>query len=133
MQPVDQSTVTPTEGDCMRAVVASLFDLPLDAVPHFMRFNEKDWWRVYLGFFWALGWEVGEWKTEGEIDPDSGIDGFFDAAVPSKTFPSSKHAVVIDSRGVVVHDPNPNKLWLGVNVLESGDLVGYYTMRRIDT
>ena len=50
------------------------------------------------------------------------IDGFVMASVPSRTFKDVGHSVVMDLKGLIVHDPNPNRKWQDVNVLESGDL-----------
>lgn len=130
MIPVDQTIVTGTEGDCVRATVATLLNLPIDAVPHFIRFTDDQWWGVYCAFMWALGWEVLGAESKGTPDPALSLNGYFDASVPSRTFPGKSHAVVIDCDGVVVHDPNPNKLWLGVNVIESGDLREWYHVRK---
>ena len=50
------------------------------------------------------------------------INGFIDATVNSKTFEGTTHAVITDLNGVVVHDPNPNQLWMGINIWDTGDL-----------
>ena len=44
------------------------------------------------------------------------------ASVPSHSFEGLGHSVVMDINGLVVHDPNPNKAWEGINVLGTGDL-----------
>ena len=50
------------------------------------------------------------------------IDGFVMASVPSDFFEGCTHSVVMDLKGVVVHDPSPNKQWQDKNALESGQL-----------
>ena len=132
MRKVDQQIVCPETGDCARAVVASLLGLDLDQVPNFRRFPEDEWFNVFWYFLYSLGWEyVGEAKPSKYVllEEDS-IDGFFDATVASKTFPEQKHAVILDMTGTVVHDPNPNKLWLGENVVESGELLSWFMFKR---
>jgi hypothetical protein len=47
MTPVFQTTFGPTEGNCWQACLASVLDLPLDAVPEFaagMGPGNADWW-----------------------------------------------------------------------------------------
>lgn len=44
------------------------------------------------------------------------------ASVKSKTFEDVGHSVIMDMDGIVAHDPNTNRLWQDVNILESGDL-----------
>lgn len=43
-------------GNCMQTAVASLLDLPLDEVPHFVA--EADWWGSYLNFVRARGLQL---------------------------------------------------------------------------
>ena len=81
----------------------------------------------------SVGWQYeGQAKLTSRVllEEDS-INGFFEAAVPSRTFEGKSHAVTINIKGMVVHDPNPNKLWLGVNVVESGELQSWYMYSRV--
>lgn len=119
----------------MRAVVASLLGYELEAVPHFVLLPENVWASVYSMFFWAVGWEyVGVMnysKTEpNDLKEEDSIDGFFYGSVPSKNFAGKGHAVVIDVKGVVVHDPSPTKKYQGENVLETGALEFWYRMKK---
>jgi hypothetical protein len=126
MTPVFQTIVEQGKGDCQRAAVASLFDLQLDQVPHFKLYG-GNWWKVYCHFLLGIGWEfhgtsMGDRHASEERRNYTSVNGHFLATVPSKTFPDVKHSVVIDEAGVVVHDPNPNQLWKGINVIETGEL-----------
>lgn len=52
---------------------------------------------------------------------DGGIDGYYYGVVESRTYKDVLHAVVVDSKLKVVHDPNPNQLCLGLekeNILQ---------------
>lgn len=132
MIPIDQTIVDDKRGDCHRAVVASLFELELEQVPHFVLFDNANWFDIYFHFFYALGYEyidLGKLKTH-KLKLEDSINGYFDASVKSKTFKNKKHAVIIDIKGVVVHDPNPNKLWHGINVLESGELCSWNIFKK---
>ena len=141
MTPIDQLIVDQGRGDCMRAVVASLLDLELDQVPHFRLYDTKEnqgnhfrnWFMVFTWFFHSVGYEL-KWylrsSKKKELEERHSIDGYFYAAVDSKTFENVKHAVIMDMNGVIVHDPNPNKAWQGINVLESGELDGWYCFEK---
>jgi len=130
MKKVDQSIVDKGDGDCMRACVASILELDLCAVPHFMRIPEGKWFAVMSNFFWSLGYDyIGTGypkkpdRERGHILSESPhIEGYVMASVPSRTFEGVSHSVIMNLDGKIVHDPNPNKKWQDVNVLESGDL-----------
>ena len=48
MKPVDQTDWTPKTGDCFRACVASIFELPIESVPNFMEEGD-DHFKVDIG------------------------------------------------------------------------------------
>lgn len=129
MIPVDQTIVSVEDGDCTRACLASILDLPIDAVPNFMRFG-SEWFKIFSSFlralgyeFYGTGWIKSEERPFGHILSESShINGYVIASVPSKTFENVGHSVVMNLNGLVIHDPNPNKLWQNINVLESKEL-----------
>ncbi len=129
MIPVDQTVVHGERGNCLQASIASLFELKLEQVPHFMLFNGPIQWNdVLYCFIWAMGYD---WIANGDpteskiIKRDRTINGLTEACVPSKNFPEKYHSVIIDINGNVVHDPGPKKSYLGINVIESGDIVSW--------
>ena len=130
MKPVDQIIIEKEFGDCTRACLASILEQPLDAIPNFIRYGDR-WFKVFwpfinsLGYdYYGVGWPIGEEYPKGHVLKDEpNIDGYVIASVPSRTFEDTGHAVVMDLDGVVVHDPNPNKLWQDINILESGELL----------
>lgn len=138
MKPVFQTIVDKRRGDCMRATVASLLELEIEQVPHFILFDK------YFDIFWAfirsLGYDYngcGYLNSESSVVPkmpklEDSIDGYFYAVVPSKTFSDITHAVVMDMTGMVVHDPNPNGLWQGINIIESKDLKYWYLLEKTE-
>ena len=129
MIPVYQTIVSIEDGDCTRACLASILDLPIDAVPNFIRFRDN-WFNIFWAFIRALnyeyygtGWVKSDDKPCGHILSESpNIKGYVIASVPSKTFIDIGHSVVMNLEGIVAHDPNPNKLWQDINVLESKEL-----------
>lgn len=127
MIPVDQTISDGDIGDCMRAVVASLLDMQIEAVPHFLLHGDN-WFGVFWRFLDAVGWVFegsGRPKSRVLLEEDS-IGGYFLGIVPSKNFEGKTHAVVLDCEGNVAHDPSPNKNYQGVNVLQSGELKSWY-------
>lgn len=129
MKKVDQSIIDQGYGDCTRACIASLLELELDAVPNFIRFGTR-YARTMWAFLKSLDYHpIGTGFPQGLEYPNGNvlretpnIDGFVMASVPSKIFENTGHSVIIDLNGLVVHDPNPNKAWQDINVMESGDL-----------
>ena len=125
MKKVFQQNTTPDHGDCMRAVVASLFEDDIKNVPNFIEI--KDWWQEFLNYtsnkgylFKGLRYNLIKFNTTPEdlsletIKSSEGINGFFFATVFSPKynqegeFNGVLHAVVIDKDFNIVHDPNPN-------------------------
>ena len=137
MIPVNQNIVDSVRGDCQRAVVASILGFEMDQVPHFRLFAHPTWWHVFYYFLLACGWEyMGQHFPErSTLQLEDSIDGHFMACVPSRTYPAEMgitHAVLIDMQGLVVHDPHPNKLYQGENVLESGALKYWYCFKPVE-
>jgi hypothetical protein len=139
MTPVYQTiigkTTSDTPGNCMQAVIASLLDLKLDEVPHFLLYGNK-WYETYYYFLLSKGYEdmriiynpyaLGHCGERDEffnikkLPPEyCGVGGYFYATVYSPGFTDPKeffedpfgaplHAVIVDNQFNVVHDPNPN-------------------------
>ncbi len=132
MKPVNQTIVEKGRGDCMRAVIASLFELELQQVPHFLLFGRK-WFQIYHHFLWSLGyeWKGTGYPKEDELIKQITVKGFISASVPSKTLGARIiHNVIVNSKGLVVHDPNPAKHWQDINVLETGDLQSWDNIKK---
>ncbi len=134
MTPKDLTIIDGENGDCLRASIASLFDLDLQQVPHFILFNGSiEWETVLSGFIWAMGYN---WISNGDpteskiINSDQTIKGFTEACVPSKNFPEKFHSVVINSSGLVVHDPNPKHAYQGINVIESNEIISWMVFEK---
>ena len=121
-------------GNCMQAVIASLLDLPLEEVPHFLLWGNR-WYLCFEEFLLSKGYEdygyiwnnyrvghIGEDELRGIKSlplENCGVKGYFYAAVYSpgffnaeefceNPFLSPTHAVIIDNKFNIVHDPNPN-------------------------
>lgn len=86
-------------GNCLQAAVASLLDLPLDAVPHFVE-STGDWVEELAAFGRDHGYDV-TWHGYDQEPPTVGL------AVGGTNRSSEKHCVVYRDGGVV-WDPHPS-------------------------
>jgi hypothetical protein len=128
MKKVFQSRVCDTQGDCCRAVIASLFDKELEGVPEFKPDHSQGY--ELMKFFQTQGYDYSYFNRRaddytlqsGKSCPtieevakyDGGVGGYFYASVKSQTFENTSHAVVVDTNLNIVHDPNPNGLALNL-------------------
>lgn len=122
MKLVDQQEIDLNgRGDCMRACLASLLELPMEEVPHLraIQMDTGTWFGAFTTFLKKHGYEFqgtfyfnpyrpdGQWS---ELAKRSlGVDGFFMAGGPSPRGAVGGHAVIIDSLGQIVHDPHPSR------------------------
>jgi hypothetical protein len=120
MKPVHQTILTAPGGDCFRACVASIFELPLEAVPHFLgdAAGDANWtdgqWRRLVEFAQARGYMP--WWIDPEKDPHGDAaeqvrdlearDGHYVATVRPYAGSRLGHCVVMQG-GRLVHDPMP--------------------------
>lgn len=129
---VYQTIIAKSTGNCMQATVASLLELPLDDVPHFLISKNLGTYGMFK-FFMEWGFDPcyinrGKYDTEfmRKIAKfDGGVDGYFYAVVKSQTFENVSHAVIVDENLNVVHDPNPNQRAMR---LSADDIEGIYVM-----
>jgi len=126
---IDQRIVDKDKGDCTRACLVSILELDIDSTPNFIGLG-NEWFRTFRKFlqehgyeYYGTGWLKSDERPHGTILKDSpNVKGFVIASVPSSLYKGVGHSVVMDLEGVVIHDPNPNKAWQDVNIIESGDL-----------
>ena len=137
MKKACQQVVDKDHGDCMQAVMASLFELPLEKVPEFIKY--KEWFEPFWNFLKSQGYEyIGmrhnrnysnlmtpteecfrdfKFVSRLGITPKclykyNGINGYFYASVLSPKYfnwsQQTTHAVIIDRDLNIVHDPSPS-------------------------
>ncbi len=87
-------------GNCLQACVASIFDLPLDQVPHFVA--QQNWWGSLEAWLGERGL-VPIWVPRGDVFP---WNAHYLATGNSPRGPF-KH-VVVERNGEMVHDPHPD-------------------------
>lgn len=122
MKKVYQTIVDSEIGNCMQAVVASLFEIELDSIPNFV--EHENWGELFDQVYTDNGYpdyiyfdtrNLSLKLIKNILEHDKGINGFFYATVASQTLKGITHAVVIDKNCNIVHDPNPNQLALKLN------------------
>lgn len=119
MTPADQEFVHRPDigqhGDCQRAVIASLLDLPISEVPHFLQQADgdpSDYWDLLQAFLRARGFAYMTQKARcGSIFFGDDVEVFHEIAGPSPRGNGVWHAVV-GRNGKVVFDPHPSRAGL---------------------
>lgn len=91
-------------GDCVRACTASILDLPLEEVPHFVKDTPgPDWYPQWEKFMREHGREVFMFNVPWEKPPV--FTNYYLAS--GITERGTKHMVVM-RQGEVAHDPHPD-------------------------
>lgn len=128
MTPADQEFMhdpaNGVEGDCFRAVLASILDRPIADVPHFAaktRLASDFWEHVYE---WLEGQGYQYWP--GRNPPSSALE-YHALSGPSPRTKGGFHATV-GLAGKVVHDPHPSRT--GIAGTESEWYFGYLVPMR---
>ena len=113
MTPQDQEFISipgVQYGDCMRACIASILDLPIATVPHFLRDAEGEpaaFWNGVYDFIDARGYIY----LPGYMKPMPNFDGYHIIGGPSPRGNGLLHAVV-GLNGQIVFDPHPSRAGL---------------------
>lgn len=110
--------------DCLRACVASLFELHISQVPHFIMYPGDQTWDIFNKFIWSLGycWKDTCYKDQHDFNDTPSIDGYHIVCVRTGEKPKDTHTIIADSNGLIVHDPFDSEVWKGINILESDKL-----------
>jgi hypothetical protein len=117
MKPVDMTVTHDPDngsyGDCFRACLASLLELPITAVPHIMdgnpdqdEFNRRTsaFLKLHGLFFMEIPiWDLREWMDACGID-----DIWHTITGDSPNFADTRHCVV-GHNGRIAHDPAPSR------------------------
>lgn len=118
MIPAYQLVTDPGKGDCIRACIASMLELPCSEVPNFMDDKNSEWFAQMWKFLQLHGYEyTGHDKFPFEhVKKSEGINGYFMVSVPSINYANIKtddgkivtHAVVFKGTEFA-HDPSVGK------------------------
>lgn len=102
--------------NCVQASVASILELPINHVPHFLRITTEREWELHLRRFTKKhGFDL--WR----LGPDYQGEGFYLVTGFTDRKPGVAHMVVYEN-GLLSHDPHPSKSGL-VSVLHTYFLV----------
>jgi hypothetical protein len=131
---VDQTITERGKGNCMQAALSSLFHTDMDKTINIIDHIDSGWQIPFMCWIASIGYEydgvytafVDMDKTKENLKDSPSVSGYLLAAVPSKNHNGVSHAVIINNNGLVVHDPHPKMGWLGVNVVESGEISYWY-------
>ena len=139
MIPVTQKIVSPVNGDCLRAAMASLFDVELEDAPDFQSASgaheRGKMIQTFVesqkgGKYRYLGQDIANHESLMKLWLRN-VEGFAVAIVPSKNFEAVYHAVIMDMTGQVVHDPTPveESSYVGVNIVAEQLLKAVYLIQ----
>ncbi len=131
---VYQTIIDKGHGNCMQAAIASLFELPLEEVPHFLEFKDE-WFSIFHKFIFNKGYKFdgtlynyNQWRliNKRKNEPTlshrtrfyklkhmEGVRGYFYASVYSPLYYNVNdklpitHAVIINKNCNIIHDVNP--------------------------
>lgn len=92
-----------TRGNCWQTVIASVLDLPLESVPHFVDIDEQggeNWWSHTARWLGERGYAM--YGSLKDIDTDEY------QLVTGKSPRGNFYHVVVYQNGNMIHDPHPS-------------------------
>lgn len=123
MKPVFQSDIHPIHGNCFAACLASIFEITLEEVPHFIKeYPDIVWWDKFLEWllakkrFHALFLPI-EQKEQPLLEQDFKPLGW--SILLCSTVRNTSHAIVCQD-GNIIHNPYPTIIDRDTNPLVLG-------------
>lgn len=111
MRPVMQTTLG-ARGNCMSACLASIFEVPIEAVPNFYELagdGVGPWWQAVRDWLKPRGFGVITLTFTSPAQwAELCLDGYHIVSGPSPRVEGSFHATVWHQGGMV-HDPHPDQ------------------------
>lgn len=106
-------------GDCFRACMATILQLPIEVLPND---HSPMWPFAWKQLLRQFGLETVDGNAQGPI----WLEGFWIASVPSLNLPApSTHAIVMHNTSRVFHDPSRRKRYrAGTNMLGKNIVIG---------
>lgn len=124
MIPVKQRTVHQGYGDCFAACLASLLELPIEAVPSD---TSSSHWNTVTGFLEQFGLDITCHNSGGPIWSDSPWIAF----VKSQNYEGVTHAIIMKG-SCVLFDPSTKTRHKKGKVMSSTTVIGGYIIRVAD-
>jgi hypothetical protein len=104
MVPVEQTILAPPKGDCFRACIASILELPIEEVPN--PAPEDHWWKAWHGWLLPLGLQLVEWSPAKDEPTCCPLLGYWIATVSS---PGACNHCLVMRDDEIVWDPAPTQ------------------------
>ncbi len=117
MKPVNQTKMTPPNGDCFAACIASILELPLNEVPNYSQ--QGEWWLQWNEWLSKRGLYLVEFHDQKSKGKEY-LKGYH--IITGKSYSGDWNHSVVGMDGEIVHDPNPaqkgirSHQWYGVFV-----------------
>jgi len=102
MKPVYQTIYTVPGGNCLQAALASVFELPLEEVPHFASIESDDWWQQCQE--WAME-RFGLYPVYLEASSNPHLSNIRGYHLISVDTPKGSPHMVVGRNTEIVHDP----------------------------
>lgn len=108
----------PVIGDCFRACMATLLQLPPEILPND---HSPHWWFTWRDFLSQFGLEL----TTGGSKDAIWCSTPWIASVPSLNYETEYHAILMHMGGKVLHDPSTKKryktgIYIGSDIVREG-------------
>lgn len=120
MKPVDQTIFGPGEGaaagNCWSACIASILELPLAEVPHFVAVEGDDWWLAMQAWLQERGLQAVHFEVAGKDLSELWEPKGFTILTGDSPRGDFLHAVIGEGFSMI-HDPHPSRAGLR-NVIE---------------
>jgi hypothetical protein len=104
MKPVEQTILAPPHGDCFRACIASILELPIEEVPN-PHAPEEHWWEAWHEWLVPRGLQLVEWHLPRDQPVYCPLRGYWIATVTSPSR-SCNHCIVMHD-DAIAWDPSP--------------------------
>jgi hypothetical protein len=105
MRPVYQTVIhgESTKGNCLRASLASIFELDIDDIPKFELMDKSAWKKAFVLWLDSMGVELHEQESSPQ-------DNQFHLMIGES--PRGVLHCVVAKNGVMIHDPHPSQAGL---------------------
>ena len=93
-------------GNCLQAALASLFDLPLDSVPHFVAEPGSRWWSAMQEWLLREHSCFVVWASREQCPPFDMHESYY--LQVGKSPRGDFNHIIVARNGELAHDPHPD-------------------------